>query len=654
MNSFLLSSFSLMALIIMLTALLFFIALLRNKDDSDYKKWMLFYFAGLLIWHGMGFLSGGLHSQMRELTYRYTNTSFNLGLVITCVSFIQIAYLFPQTGFERERKIVLYLSVILSLVYFSSIVWYHFLRDQSGASSATYGGFVNVRAGMYTMAMIAWTSVVFFRKARFFKERKSKNLIPARVLGLAALLTLFTSLLFIYPGTDNPLVLPVYIYSVWIFIQAQVLVFIIYAVFPVRFQTKLVGFTFASIMAILTVTIMSIVSFTTNSDDPVNMAQRITDQPVLFKMMLVIIGSTIFILWIFPIILRASLVQPLQRLLAGIQKADQGDLEVQVPEGMQDEIGILTRNFNAMVYSLKTSKEKLTEYANTLEQQVAERTTELSNSLKDLKATQSQLIHAEKMASLGELTAGIAHEIQNPLNFVNNFSDVSNELLGELAEELEQGNYEEVKAIATDVQQNMEKILHHGKRADAIVKGMLQHSRSSSGTKEPADINAMAEEFLRLAYHGLRAKDKSFNASFFLHPDLGTPKINVVRQDIGRVFLNLVNNAFYAVHEKDKMLKSSSGASDYVPSVSVTTMFIQPSAGKTSSLEIRVKDNGNGIPADVVAKIFQPFFTTKPAGEGTGLGLSLSYDIVKAHGGELKVETKEGEGSTFFMLLPFV
>ncbi len=258
----------------------------------------------------------------------------------------------------------------------------------------------------------------------------------------------------------------------------------------------------------------------------------------------------------------------------------------------------------------------------------------LEKTLSDLQSTQSQLVQSEKMASLGELTAGIAHEIQNPLNFVNNFSEVNKELLTEMNEEIKKGNYEEVKALAKDVTDNEEKIIFHGKRADSIVKGMLQHSRSSSGVKEPADINALADEYLRLAYHGLRAKDKSFNASMKTDFDESIGNINIIPQDIGRVILNLITNAFYVVDEKKK-----SGIANYEPTISVITKKIG------DKVEVRVKDNGNGIPPKVLDKIFQPFFTTKPTGQGTGLGLSMSYDIVtKGHGGELKVETKYKEG----------
>jgi signal transduction histidine kinase len=280
--------------------------------------------------------------------------------------------------------------------------------------------------------------------------------------------------------------------------------------------------------------------------------------------------------------------------------------------------------------------------------------------LQSLRATQRQLIMAEKMASLGELTAGIAHEIQNPLNFVNNFSEVSIELI----DEIKQGSavssqqsavcgQQSAVEIMDDIRQNLNKILHHGKRADAIVKGMLQHSRTSTGQKEPADINALADEYLRLAYHGLRAKDKSFNATTKTDFDEFIGKIDIIPQDIGRVILNLITNAFYAVDEKKKQFakdlsgsENLTGLKDYEPTVSVSTKKID------NKVLISVRDNGNGIPEHIKEKIFQPFFTTKPTGQGTGLGLSLSYDIVKAHGGELKVVTKENEFTVFTISIP--
>ncbi len=284
-----------------------------------------------------------------------------------------------------------------------------------------------------------------------------------------------------------------------------------------------------------------------------------------------------------------------------------------------------------------------------LEALVSERTAELTKrkeelelTLEELRATQSQLIQSEKMASLGELTAGIAHEIQNPLNFVNNFSEVSNELLDEMQAEINLGNTEEVKQIVTDLKLNLEKINHHGGRADSIVKGMLQHSRASTGQKEPTDINALADEYLRLAYHGLRAKDKSFNAKFETDFDVTLGKINVIPQDMGRVILNLLTNAFYAVTEKKRTLGDA-----FQPAVTISTR----KSGK--NLVIRVTDNGNGIPEKIIDKIFQPFFSSKPTGAGTGLGLSMCYEIVtKGHGGKIEVESKEGDGAAMIVTIP--
>jgi signal transduction histidine kinase/ligand-binding sensor domain-containing protein len=289
-----------------------------------------------------------------------------------------------------------------------------------------------------------------------------------------------------------------------------------------------------------------------------------------------------------------------------------------------------------------------------LEEKVSHRTAQLNKSIDDLKSTQSQLIQAEKMASLGELTAGIAHEIQNPLNFVNNFAEVSGELIDEMKEELEKGNMEAVVEISDDLKENLIKINHHGKRADSIVKGMLEHSRGSTKERKPTNINALAEEFLRLSYHGLRAKDKSFTADFETDLDPNLPLVNVVAQDVGRVILNLINNAFYACAERGRLLTnepSEDSASSYRPKVSVLTRMVELT-GSQGGVEICIKDNGGGIPKAIKDKIFQPFFTTKPTGSGTGLGLSLSYDIVKSHGGDLRVKSTEGEGTEMIIFLP--
>ena len=347
----------------------------------------------------------------------------------------------------------------------------------------------------------------------------------------------------------------------------------------------------------------------------------------------------------------AQKIQELQKTLSEEQQHEQQIQEEQVAkQNRLKQNGFLTGLAVLLVIAFilfrNNRQRKKTNVV--LQQQKAK----VESTLSDLKSTQSQLIQSEKMASLGELTAGIAHEIQNPLNFVNNFSEVSNELIDEMKDEFKKGDIDEGFAIADDIKQNLEKINHHGKRAGDIVKGMLQHSQKSTGVKEPTDINALCDEYLRLSYHGLRAKDKTFNAEIKTEFDENIGKINIIPQDIGRVLLNLYNNAFYAVNEKKKQLPEN-----YEPTVSIKTKKLD---GK---IEVSVKDNGNGIPASIKEKVFQPFFTTKPTGQGTGLGLSLSYDIVKAHGGEIKVKSKEARpddpvggdaGTDFIIELPIV
>ena len=342
----------------------------------------------------------------------------------------------------------------------------------------------------------------------------------------------------------------------------------------------------------------------------------------------------------------SSIVQHILQILLDVKELSEADKSaiLSTLKSMEKNLAITEFKLTRIEKEKKTLMILLEETIEELEKKragIEQANNDLVKALDDLKATQTQLIQSEKMASLGELTAGIAHEIQNPLNFVNNFSDVNTELIDELKIELGTGNTQQAIELANDIKDNEQKINHHGKRADAIVKGMLQHSRSSSGVKEPTDINALCDEYIRLSYHGLRAKDKSFNATMKTDFDETIGKINIIPQDIGRVILNLLTNAFYAVDEKKK-----TGVENYEPTVSVSTKKI---IGK---VEIRVGDNGNGIPQKVIDKIFQPFFTTKPTGQGTGLGLSLSYDIVKTHGGELKVETKENEGTAFIIDLP--
>jgi len=357
----------------------------------------------------------------------------------------------------------------------------------------------------------------------------------------------------------------------------------------------------------------------------------------LMLMLSIVLSVSIFELILFP-----GATLPNEELFVSVMILSfPMSLIVYVAMRFKEIIKEVRENAMQVVQMAEEKREQALNHQKYLQEEVNRQTAEIRTTLDNLKATQHQLIQSEKMASLGELTAGIAHEIQNPLNFVNNFSDVNAELIDEAGQEMDKGNVSEAKKILNDIKENEQKINHHGNRADAIVKGMLQHSRNSSGVKEPTDINALADEYLRLAYHGLRAKNNSFNAITKTDYDNSISKINIIPQDIGRVILNLINNAFYAVDEKKKHQLNG-----YEPTVLVST---KKSNGK---VEISVKDNGNGIPQKVLDKIFQPFFTTKPTGQGTGLGLSLSYDIVKAHGGELKVETKEGEGSVFVITLP--
>ena len=389
------------------------------------------------------------------------------------------------------------------------------------------------------------------------------------------------------------------------------------------------------------------------STDAIKVRQRKIQLTALVVSGIIFIVGMLIGLW-----LSRSISRPVLALRKAAKRVGEGDLSAAVKGHSKDEIGELAIAFNSMVQDIKKlseltleqEKEKqqfLASQNELLEKQVDERTAELRQSLEELKAAQAQLVQSEKMASLGELTAGIAHEIQNPLNFVNNFSELNGELLEEMKQEIDKNNFGEVKSMADDIISNEEKINHHGKRADAIVKGMLQHSRQS-GVKELSDINALAEEYLKLSYHGLRAKDKSFNATMKTDFDTTIGKINIIPQDIGRVIMNLLTNAFYAVNEKKQQQPET-----YQPTVTVQTK-------KTgSNIFIYISDNGNGVPRNIIDKIFQPFFTTKPTGQGTGLGLSLSYDIVtKGHGGELKVETTEGEGlsaeagTTFTIILP--
>lgn len=356
------------------------------------------------------------------------------------------------------------------------------------------------------------------------------------------------------------------------------------------------------------------------------------------------------------------LLQSLQeKILSGELDGENLDIIKDLIKKINKELTILEFKLDRTEKVKRTTSVLLEETIDELEQKrkdMEETNAALTQSLDELKATQKQLIHSEKMASLGELTAGIAHEIQNPLNFVNNFSEVSSEMIDEANEEIENGDMAEAKEILNDLKSNLEKINHHGQRASGIVKSMLDHSRTTKGEKEETDINTLCDEYLRLAYHGMRAKDRSFNANFELNLDKTLPHVNVVSQDIGRVLLNLINNAFQAISDPkisdrtDRSVSALTDQSDLQGLQNLEGLVKVQTKNLTDSIEITVSDNGSGISDSLKDKIFQPFFTTKPTGQGTGLGLSLSYDIIKSHGGKILLESEKGEGSTFTIILP--
>jgi signal transduction histidine kinase len=562
---------------------------------------------------------------------------------------VWFSYNYRQKYFRKEKWIVLGLLT----VFINTILLFEMVTPPVEiSSSAIFGGLSSILFVAYL-----WSVAVLLRKAAKATYTSGNKQINSTVKdrrvfrslawwsGLFVVLYLITIMYALRIELNFDPIMVFYVVPL-IYLPWFAIIYVNYAEEYTTFQVKLVG-----IMLCVTLMLLGLLAFIIL---PAGYISQTADgkpvQDAINTLALLVPLMTILIVLVFPLFFKKNLLRPLKDVLDGVQRVNAGDLNVEVPVDVKDEIGFLSHNFNQMTQSLR-------QYSENMETLVTERTTELEQkttelekqkgelqiSLENLKAAQSQLIQSEKMASLGELTAGIAHEIQNPLNFVNNFSEVNTELIDELNGEVEKGNLPGIKSLAGDIRENEIKISHHGKRADAIVKSMLQHSRTGSGKKEPTNMNALTDEYLRLAYHGLRAKAPSFNATMKTEYDAAIGNISIIPNEIGRVLLNLYNNAFYSVNEKKR---SFSG--EYEPTVSVRTC-------KTGNkIEIRVKDNGNGIPAKLKDKIFQPFFTTKPTGQGTGLGLSLSYDIVKAHGGEIKLETKEGEFTEFIIQIPAI
>jgi signal transduction histidine kinase len=662
-NFIVLHTHTVMAFLLLLLVSGMYFYLRQLKTDSESKKWFQIFYLAQIFWQLSDMFRYSLHPDLiGTLGYKLSVVLVTIpALSILQIAYAQFLYQFLDDTFKKERKVVLYIMIVLSSVACIINIWNEFYNNSEIEVLHLIG---------FTQGLLfnLWAMFICFRKALKLRktnpEASAGNLYQGWVINLFVI-PCFIILLY---GFYSPIGYWSFFVMIWIGNLIQIVIFINFAAVYVNFQDKLVGFNFVIVMTVLM--LLALTLYPPFPPDQVEISMK--NQDGLLKLILVIIFSMVVIRIIFPIILQKSLTLPLQRLLTGVQQVNEGNLNAKVKVGQPDEIGFLTRNFNQMTDTIQNAQDELKRYAENLELQVAERTSEilhqnkqiekqrdsLQKTLDELKSTQAQLIQSEKMASLGELTAGIAHEIQNPLNFVNNFSELSVDLAKELKEEVEkfeipEKDKEYVSEIISDLSQNQEKINHHGKRASSIVKGMLEHSRTSSGGKEPTDINALADEYLRLAYHGLRAKDKSFNADFKTDFDPDLPLINVVPQDFGRVLLNLINNAFQAVQEMSD--KKTEG---YKATVSVTTQRVDTSSGtvgdknNNEGIKISISDNGPGIPDHIKEKIFQPFFTTKPTGQGTGLGLSLAYDIVKAHGGELKLENNSGQGTTFSILLP--
>ncbi|GAA4455245.1 hypothetical protein GCM10023189_22870 [Nibrella saemangeumensis] len=572
----------------------------------------------------------------KPAVYMYFRVAHTILLSALTVFWTWCAYAYRGKPMYREAISI----IILETVGLGWLIIYQ-SRNITNPSfnSAVFYPFILV------IGIHAWTVVVLLRRSakRFREQERIRENTPinqarsARSLQILALL--FACWLSFVLGSIISVSPLIYHLGQMVLLLGILILHLNYAEEVTTFQVKLVSLPVATTLALL-----GILPFLLYGDlapenkEGVNNA-TLQDQLSVFAWL--IPGATIFVLVAFVLFYWIGLLRPLGRLLSAVRRIEAGEFDTQVLVLSQDELGYFARSLQRMAASLKVSYDEL-------ENRVTERTAELQASLEQLKATQTQLIQKEKMASLGELTAGIAHEIQNPLNFVNNLTEVSQEIVGELKEEETKPNPDPAlrKELLGDLEESLQKVNHHGKRADNIVKGMLQHSRTTGGEKQPTDLNALADEYLRLAYQGLRAKDQSLTIAFRLNLDPTLGRVNVVPQEIGRVLLNLYNNAFYAVQQRTRNLAPGEGE-PYQPQVEVSTLR------ENGHVELRVKDNGTGIPSEIVGKIYQPFFTTKPAGQGTGLGLSLSYEIVtKGHGGEIRVASKPGEFTEFVVRIP--
>ncbi|MCJ8165012.1 ATP-binding protein [Pontibacter sp. E15-1] len=643
-----------MSLILVITAGGALLYLLQSQEKTVEKKWLIVNFFAFMIWQLSDMYRLSLHpSFIGTKEYKIIIIYlFAPSLILLEIGFIQFAYYFIHHVFDRERKIVLWMTIGVSPILIGLIHLNEFYSDYSTDVSIQI-------IGSYTFLTNFWAMLIYIRKARLSLPNNQSSSTAYIGLALVSAGFIITSIVAIVFGLYSYIGFWAYFIGVWVGNITQFFIYMSFAPVSTSYQIRLVGFTLVTMLTILSAVALAFFPPALFYDIDLRNEQ----QEGLYKLFLIIIFATLFILLIFPIIVRFSLIQPLKSLLKAVKRVDEGNLATQVIINNRDEIGILSTSFNRMTQSLKRAHEELKSYADTLEAKVTERTAKVEAQKKEievqrdsleaalikLKEAQRQLIQKEKMASLGEVTAGIAHEIQNPLNFVNNFSEVSEELVEELEQEAFANRKEGVLAIAANLKQNLQKIHLHGQRADGIVRGMLQHARTFTGEKQLTDINALIDEYLRLAYYGIQTQNKSFSCTLKTSFDQDLGKVKVVPQELGKVLLNLFHNAFYAVQQRQKntLVQFSVDTKVYNPTVSVSTRQFE------SQVKIRVRDNGIGMPESVKSKVFQPFFSTKPPGQGTGLGLSLSYDIItRGHSGEMCVTSEENEWTEFTVSLP--
>ena len=664
-NSIIFHTHTIMALLLALLTGSMFVYLIRLKEDATGKKWFTIFYAAQILWQLSDMIRYSLSPALfGSLIYKTTVLVLTLpSLCIIFIAYIQFLFHFLDDTFPRAKKIVLYVMIFGALVVCSINFWNEIYNQSKlivlHSTAFFYGLLSNLTA-----------LVLCLRKSAVLKKIKPEASKGNLYMGLVNILYILAALLVLRFDFFSPIGYWSFFVLIWTGNLIQIVIFINHGVVPTSFQTKMVGFTFVIVMSVFVLETLLFFPPLPPSETVISLTQ----QTGFIKLIAVILLSMAAMQLVLPYVLQKTLTQPLHKLLAGVQQVNGGDLTTHVQVGQPDEIGDLTQNFNRMTETIKKAQDDLKQHAENLEIEVSERTAEvvqqnkkieiqrddLQKTLVNLKATQDQLIQKEKLASLGELTAGIAHEIQNPLNFVNNFSELNVDLAKDIESEIRRPEIDKkyIEELLTDLNANQEKINHHGKRASSIVKGMLEHSRNTTGELQLTDINNLIKEFLQVSFQSMRAKDQNFNSDYQMNFDETIERINIVPQEISRVLVNLFNNAFYAVNEKrvadaasittTELLKSSKLFKSYEPVVTVTTKKLE------NAIEIIVKDNGTGIPDKIQQKIFQPFFTTKPPGEGTGLGLSLSYDMVtKGHGGELKMTSKEGHGTEFIIHLPF-